>query len=511
MNHPDPDPAPRDAASSAAAAALETEIVLEPEDLLGTPAAGSAAVRGGALRAAAFLVSSAVGVLTAALLFRHLGVADTGKYTLAIVLSAVVTGLTDLGLTAVGIRELTVLHATERALFSRNLLGLRLLLTTVGVIGITIFAFIVYGHLQALAVLIAGIGVIVQNVQGTLQVPLMARLRLGWVSLLEIGRQLVGSAMILVLIVVGAGLLPFLATIGLAAACALIPTVALVRGDVPLVPSFDFAAWRALIRPVLTYSIAVAAGTLYFRIALVLVSVLTDSHQVGYFSVSYRIVEVLFTIPGLVVTAAFPIFARAARDDPDRLAYAISRVFEVLLIVGVWVALALAVGATFAIKVIGGPKFAPAAEVLAVQGVAAGATFVSAVWGFAMLSLHLHRLILIFNLSMLVLVAAAVAALAPLDGAQGAAIGIAAAEVVGAIGAGVLLVRGRTHLKPRLRVLPRVALAALLAASPVLVPGLGSLGRVLVGTVIYAVVLLALKAPPQELYDVLPARMRRIA
>ena len=145
MNHPDPDPAPRDAASSAAAAALETEIVLEPEDLLGTPAAGSAAVRGGALRAAAFLVSSAVGVLTAALLFRHLGVADTGKYTLAIVLSAVVTGLTDLGLTAVGIRELTVLHATERALFSRNLLGLRLLLTTVGVIGITIFAFIVYG------------------------------------------------------------------------------------------------------------------------------------------------------------------------------------------------------------------------------------------------------------------------------------------------------------------------------------------------------------------------------
>ena len=80
--------------------------------------------------------------------------------------------------------------------------------------------------------------------------------------------------------------------------------------------------------------------------------------------------------------------------------------FEVLLIVGVWVALSLAVGATFAIKVIGGPKFAPAAEVLAVQGVAAGATFVSAVWGFAMLSLHLHRLILMFNLSMLVLVAA---------------------------------------------------------------------------------------------------------
>ena len=125
----------------------------------------------------------------------------------------------------------------------------------------------------------------------------MARLRLGWVSLLEIGRQLVGSAMIIVLIVVGAGLLPFLATIGLAAACALIPTVALVRGDVPLVPSFDFAAWRAL---------SAGADLLDRRrgwnallpVAIVLVSLMADSHQVGYFSVSYRVVEVLFTIPG---------------------------------------------------------------------------------------------------------------------------------------------------------------------------------------------------------------------
>jgi len=237
--------------------------------------------------------------------------------------------------------------------------------------------------------------------------------------------------------------------------------------------------------------------------------VIADSHELGYFSVSYRAVEVLFVIPGLLVGAAFPIFARAARDDHERLGYALSRVFEVSLIVGVWLALVLAVGAHLAIEVLGGPRFLPAVGVLAVQGVAVGATFVSAVWGYGMLSLHLHRLILAYNLGMLALVAAVVALLVWLDGAEGAAIGIAATEAFGALASGVLLFRGRRALSPRLRVLPRVAPAALLAAAPALASGLPVIVRVVLSTVIYAVALLALRALPDEAYEALPARLRR--
>jgi O-antigen/teichoic acid export membrane protein len=131
------------------------------------------------------------------------------------------------------------------------------------------------------------------------------------------------------------------------------------------------------------------------------------------------------------------------------------------------------------------------------------------VWGYGLLSLHLHKLILIFNLSMLALVTVLVAALIPLDGAQGAAIGVAAAEVVGAIAGGLLLARGRPHLAPRLRVLPRVTLAALLGATPALAVGLPVVVRVILSTVIYGAVVLALKAPPAELYEALPSWLRR--
>ena len=117
----------------------------------------------------------------------------------------------------------------------------------------------------------------------------------------------------------------------------------------------------ALLAPVLSYAVAVAASALYFRVAILLVSLLTNGHQLGYFSLSFNVMAALFSIPALLVTAAFPIFSRAARDDHARLAYAIERVFEVSVIAGAWMSLAIALGAHFAIEVLGGAGFAPAA------------------------------------------------------------------------------------------------------------------------------------------------------
>jgi lipopolysaccharide exporter len=282
-----------------------------------------------------------------------------------------------------------------------------------------------------------------------------------------------------------------------------------VRDRIPLRASFDRREWLAMLGPVLIYSAAVAAGTLYFRVAIVIVSVIAGAHELGFYSLSFRVVEVLFVLPGLLVGAAFPIFARAARDDPARLAYALDRVFHASLILGVWIALALAIGARFAVLLVGGHKFLGAVPVLAVQGLGVGASFVGAVWAYGMLSLRLHRLILIFNLTMLVVVSVSVAVFASIDGAQGAAIGTAIAEVVGAIAGGLLLARGRSHLRPHLALLPRVALAALLGAAPALAGGIPVVVRVILASIIYLLALLILRAIPPELIDLVPARLRR--
>ncbi len=102
-----------------------------------------------------------------------------------------------------------------------------------------------------------------------------------------------------------------------------------------------------------------------------------------------------------------------------------------------------------------------------------------------------------------------VAALIEVDGANGAAIGTTIVEVGVAIAGGVLLAHGRPHLRPRLAVVPKVALAGALGATPMLAGGLPVVIRLVLSTLIYAVVLLALRAYPAELDALIPVRLRR--
>ena len=473
--------------------------------VLDTAAAGPAAVRGGALRLGSYVAASLLALISGAITYRYLGVVDTGRYTSAATLVALVATASDLGLTAIGIRELSVRSREEGERVTRTMLGLRLTVTALGVLVTTAFALVSYGSTLALGVLLAGVGLMFQVWQGTISIPLMAGLRFGWTSLFELVRQVLASALIVVCVVSGAGLVVLLASPIPAAIAVLLLTIARFRGEITVGFRFALSDWRALLKPVVSYALAVAASALYFRIAILLVSLLSSAHQLGYFSVSFSVIAALFTIPGLLITAAFPIFSRAARDDHMRLAYALERVFEVSLISGAWMSLAIALGAHFAIEVVGGDKFLPAAGVLAVQGISVGATFVGSVWGFGLLSLERHRTILLYNVIALVLIVIAVSIAASLDGARGAAIGTSAVEVLYAVVGARVLVHGRPHLAPSLRVVPKVVVAIGLAALVALLP-LSEPLRVLLSAAIYVAALLALRALPSELLALLPTR-----
>ncbi|HYM55359.1 MAG TPA: polysaccharide biosynthesis C-terminal domain-containing protein, partial [Solirubrobacteraceae bacterium] len=338
-----------------------------------------------------------------------------------------------------------------------------------------------------------------QNVQATLSLSLISRLRLGLLTATDLARQALTTALTIALVALGAGLLWF---IGLALPVGLLFLVVvawLVRSHVPLIPRFDRAEWRLLVRQVLPYSVAVALAVIYFRLSVIVVSLTASATQLGYFSISFRILEVLIVIPGLMVTGVFPIFARAALDDHERFAYAVSRVFDSALIVGVWFALALALGAPLAIHAIGAEAFSKAIGVLRIQALGLGGSFVSAVWGMALLSLRRNRELLLVNLGGLATGTVLVVLLSSAYGARGAAAGTAITEVCLAIVVPFVLMRTDRQLVPSMGAVPRIALAGALAGAVALIPGLPAAVLVLVASLVYVGVLLATRAIPQEL------------
>ncbi len=476
----------------------------------GAGAPGGALVRGGVLRFGGYVAGVMLSVLAAAVLTRHLGVATFGQYTTVMSLVAVIAAVTDAGMSNIATREYAIRPEPDRSVLMRELLGLRVVITLIGVILVLAFALAAgYSSALTLGAVAAGLATVALVYQHTLSIPLTTDLRLGTLAALEFTRQTLLTGGLVLLVVLGAGVFGLLSVSLVANLVLIVPTALLIRGRLSIRPSLRTTAWPALLRVTVVFSLATAVGTIYVYTAQILTSLVTSRHQSGLFAVSFRVFIVAAAVPGLLVGAALPVLSRAAKDDRDRLAYALQRIFEISLIAGVGSALGISAGSGFIVSVIAGGRYAAATPVLQIQSLAMIASFVLAGWSFALLSLHLHRALLLANLAALLVSVLLTLVLASADGARGAAIAVLGGETTLAVFTLLTLIRHRPMYRPQLTVLVKTILAAIPAAAIAFAAPVPSLVRAILTLLAYGAVILATRALPSEIVELLPVRFRR--
>jgi O-antigen/teichoic acid export membrane protein len=483
---------------------MEDRALDDGVDILDTSDAGPTVIRGGVVRIAGYVAGILLSVISASVVLRYLGPRDSGRYGTVIAIVTVVAGLAEAGTTSIGLREYSTLQGAEREHFMRNLFGLRVALAAVGAVVAIAFSLAAgYDGQMVVGTLLAGLALLLTVTQQSLAIPLQVRLRLGWVSGLELLRQALMTAGLLACALAGAGIVPLLAIqipIGLVIVAANVP---LVRGMMPLGAAFDRAAWRSLGAAVAPFAAATAVGVLYAYVTIVLLSLVSTQTETGYFNAGFRVFVVLTGIPGLLLNSAFPLLARAARDDRVRLSYATRRLYEISFITGTALALGTAIGAPFIIDVVAGNGYGPAVDVLRLQGVALLMTSVLATGGYLLLSLKRYRQLLLANVAGLVVSAVCTLALAPAHGALGGAVGNLAGETVLALGYLLGLRGSDTAAERSFAVLPKVVLAAALGMAASVLPGLPSVVAAILAVAVYGVVLLATRAIPPEVFEAL--------
>jgi O-antigen/teichoic acid export membrane protein len=478
-----------------------------PTSVLDEPTAGGKIIRGGLLRTLAYGAGVALGIVSAALMTRHLGVEDFGRYVTVFAIVTVAASLSEVGMSNIGIREYSVREGEDRDALMRNLLGLRLTLATLATAVAVAFAAVAgYPAVMVAGTALACTALLINTVQQTVGVPLSAGLRLGWVSALDIVRQIGMAAVVVALVLAGADLLPFLAAPTPVAIGMLVFTAVLVRGTVPFFPALDPRSWSRLVRLVLPYAAASAVGAIYVNLVVVLTSLAASPEETGYFGASFRVFTVLSAVPWLLVASAFPVLARAARDDRLRLKYALQRLWDISLLVGAGGAVLTAIGAEVAIDLVAGSGYEPSVSVLRIQSLALFASFLVATWGYGLLSLGAYRSLLIANAIALGLSFALALVLAPEYGADGAAVATVVGEGGLALAYGLQLMRRRPDLRVDLGLLPRVVLAAALAAAVVLLPGIPQAAELLLAAIVYLGAIVALRAIPVEIWAALRQR-----
>ena len=480
-------------------------------DVLDTSDAGGLAVRGGALRLVSYVVTAAISLVSVVVLTRYLDPGRFGQYQTIISLIIVAGALSDLGMAMLGTREYAQRTGDDRWEFMRVLAGLRIALTFLGVAGALAFALAAgYSGGLLLGAAFASVGLLLTVFQTMFSIPLGVELRLGTLAAMDVVRQLLTTAIIVGIVLAGGGVALILAAAIPVQLALILWTWTIVRGKIPALPNWAPAAWRGLIVASIGFALAMASGAIYQNLAQILTSLVAGEQQTGLFSVAFRVFMVAGSVPFLLVGSAFPILARAARDDRERLRYALARLTQVSLIVGGAVALVVFLAAGPIINVVGGPSFDGSIPVLQILAIAMFIGFAIVSWAFGLLSSHFHRPIVIANLVAIAVMGLLVLSLASSSlGAQGTAIGVLAGEVCLAVGYAIGLRAGERSIE----LVPVEAFRALAAISLSLAVGLLlPVGSDLVATAAalaaYGVLLIIFRAIPAETTDLLPAAVR---
>jgi O-antigen/teichoic acid export membrane protein len=353
---------------------------------------------------------------------------------------------------------------------------------------------------------IGGVGVVLMSAQSMLTVPIWVGLRIVSLTGLEVLRNLLTLAGVGVLVLVGAGLLPFFG-VQVAVAVALLPiTLLLARVGVRFASGIRRTVIVRLLRETLPLAVAFAMSVVYFRVLIVLVSLLSTDVQTGLFGTSFRIFEMLLGLPALILSVALPLLSVAGDEDEPRLRRALQSMTEASLLIAALLVVGIVILAEPGIRLVGGEEYIGAVPVLRIQALALIPVFLVQTWQLGLIAGRAQRAMAFANGLALVLVLALGLAFIPSGGAEAAAWVAVAAETGLALFLWIALHRTspagapslRSAWKGALALGPAVGAGYLLRDSPVV--------GVCVATVAFVSVAIVTRAVPADLYHALGFR-----
>ncbi|MDQ3631639.1 MAG: flippase [Actinomycetota bacterium] len=409
----------------------------------------------------AVTASGLVGTIVAT---RYLGVEEFGQLLTAVTFVALFGVLTDAGVWTIAAREIAKRPEDEQSILATvSLIGLVL---SAGTFALVVSAmFIVYGgadrELVRLGIVVIGTQLLVSGPLGTSSAFMTAH---QFAVPGALGGLLAGVGFLVALALAVSADLGFAGIAGAytvsAVLNAVVPIVA-VSHSVSLRPRLDRPLAVELLRAALPQGFVLAITVVYIRLDTVLLSVLATDRDVGFYGLSYRVLEFLLLVPLFATNTVFPELARAGAHS-ERLRMLVQGMVSALIIVSVPLVCVCAGFAPEIVRVAGGVKYDEAAGVLRLLVLAVVCSFPATVLVGALVATDQQRALA--RALLVVLAGNVLLNLVLIDAmqARGAALALILSEL------GVLAFSWRLFARvsrpPRLQLPARLAVAATVCA-----------------------------------------------
>ncbi len=464
------------------------------------------------------VVTACAGLLTVGISTRYLGIDAYGALVTAVALITVVGALGDVGVSAIGAREIAKRPDETERLLGGVFTATLFLTVPVAVVGVAT-ALIAYSgpseELQRYGVLFLlaplPLGALAITYGGYFVAQQKAYL--GTIS--SVGAAATQLLVLVLAVSLDLGYLGVVAAYASQAVASSAISVLIGARLVRIRPWLDLKLGKQLFLWALPIGVDRLIATLYARFDILMLSLMATERAVGLYGLAFRLVDILTLLPTYAMVTLLPEFARLS-EIRDRFDYVFSMAMSVMQTAAVGLIAFFLVFADEVVQIVGGPGFAGAANVLRILMVGAGLAYVSVVFGQSLIALNHQKRLLILSFTGFPVNALGNIALIPVLGATGAAIAFVATEVFSVVVLAILY-RGVGRKLPVPQRVPQTLAAACLAGSvalfklvpvegaavPWLTVGIGGVAFV----AIYVGSLYALRAMPPVIHQnlVLPA------
>lgn len=353
-----------------------TQLAVQPEVAV-QPRTVSRIARNVAFLAGGQLVTWCLSLLWTLFVPRALGPRGLGELTVAYAVTGVISVVVSLGIGTLMVKEI----ARDRAKASW-LVGTAFLVRAGFVIpslaALALYIRLVhFGGEQAIVIWLAAGSMVLALFTGPLQAAFQAYERMEYLAYADVLTKAVVSVASIALVLMGFGVVAIMALAVAMAAVVLALNVWWSTGKFGVDWHIDRQRIRFLVVDSLPYWTTGLVLTFYLWIDSVMLSFLSSTEVVGWYAVPTKLFSTLLFVPVILGTAWLPRLSAAYREGPEEFRRTGRPALELVIVLGLPVAVGTALVAGRAIHDIYGPAFAPSVIVMIILAASVPPTYMN--------------------------------------------------------------------------------------------------------------------------------------
>src|ERR1035437_9184091 len=339
------------------------------------------------------IISYGESAIYAILVARYLGPEGLGALNFGFALTAVFSILAAFGLTTLTTREV----AKNRGLASKyvaNLIPMQVLLALAVIALIVAFVNVLgYSQETIYVVYILSAGIIVSSLSSLLLAIFQAFEQLEFQSIVLVIPSVVPLCGAVIAIQLHLNVVAFalLSLLTYVVGLAYVYVICVRRFFVPRLEA-DFPFWKSALTEAWPMAATAVSVIIYFRIDVVMISVIQGTTAIGFYSIAYTLSEASLVVPSVLIAALLPVLSKLHRDSRQSFRDACAQVVKYLIYLALPMAFFVTLWAKPIVFFLYGARFDPSVPALQILIWSAALMYVSIVLGTAFVAANLQML-----------------------------------------------------------------------------------------------------------------------